>query len=399
MRNRILEITRNIIPYVKELRAITGSVVGCLVMQQLDYWFATHPDGFWKFLEPCEHDQYTPGDSWTEELGLSPEAFTTAFDRIGVRYKSLTEYRDAAEPFYKNGRPYPYCSCFDRRTGLTQYYRNHQLVDRLLDDLIHGKPLSAVSGNRGERSLETADSGILYNTDTTTENTAETTRTTPHTPEARSVHNNGTLTPAPTSAIIPAPPQLPAPAPPVSAALALPDFVMMGKKHPTAQGSTAPDSVQVTDNALAWAQTQGWRAGLVELQQAVDTCLDYWKGNGKRKLDWPAVFRNWIRRAVTEGDDLKLAAALAARSHGGSGEAPNVQRTGSYGNERYGQQNSRANQYGFDHTGQPTNKATKLRAASADLASYQAERRRAYTLSGEVGVDADAQRENDGGSG
>ena len=52
MKNKVLSIFHVSIPYVKELRAITGSMEGCILMQQLDYWFALKPDGFYKFLEP-----------------------------------------------------------------------------------------------------------------------------------------------------------------------------------------------------------------------------------------------------------------------------------------------------------------------------------------------------------
>ena len=73
MKNRILHLTRNTIPYVKELHAIAGGVLGCLVMQQLDYWFENHPEGFYKFLLPSDHPAYKAADSWTEELGMSKE--------------------------------------------------------------------------------------------------------------------------------------------------------------------------------------------------------------------------------------------------------------------------------------------------------------------------------------
>lgn len=56
MRNRLLSLTRNSIPYVKELRSIAGSVTAVILWQQLDYWFEKYPDGFFKFMSPPEHE-------------------------------------------------------------------------------------------------------------------------------------------------------------------------------------------------------------------------------------------------------------------------------------------------------------------------------------------------------
>lgn len=137
MRNRILSITRSVIPYVKELHPLTGSVHGCLIMQQLDYWFTAHPDGFYKFLEPTEHASYKTGDSWVEELGMTHNEFRGAFDKIGVRYKSRTEFEAAK----KSGKDIfdgkYYLSFVDRKKNLTYYLRNHQLLDLALDELIN----------------------------------------------------------------------------------------------------------------------------------------------------------------------------------------------------------------------------------------------------------------------
>lgn len=134
--NRILAITRNTIPYVKELRALVDSVAGCVLMQQLDYWFDRYPNGFYKFQSPTEHVQYKPEQSWTEELGFSKDEFRTAFDKIGVRYKSKSEYRASQDKFQGKF----YCSYHDRSQGLTFYLRNHELVDNALDGLLVKPP-------------------------------------------------------------------------------------------------------------------------------------------------------------------------------------------------------------------------------------------------------------------
>ena len=149
MKNRILHLTRNTIPYVKELHTIAGGVLGCLVMQQLDYWFENHPEGFYKFLLPSEHPAYKDGDSWTEELGMSKDEFRTAFDKIGHRYKSKSEFDKAEDKFQGKF----YCSYVDRRSNLTFYFRNHEAVDAALDELLRfsepkpSKPSLTSAGN------------------------------------------------------------------------------------------------------------------------------------------------------------------------------------------------------------------------------------------------------------
>ena len=145
MKNRILHLTRNTIPYVKELHAIAGGVLGCLAMQQLDYWFEGHPEGFYKFLEPSDHPAYKDGDSWTEELGMTRHEFRTAFDKIGIRYKSKSDFDQAVDKFQGQF----YCSYVDRRSNLTYYFRNHDLVDAALDDLLSMPSLKYASAAPG----------------------------------------------------------------------------------------------------------------------------------------------------------------------------------------------------------------------------------------------------------
>ncbi|MFD0912721.1 hypothetical protein [Methylophilus luteus] len=146
MRNKILSLTRNVIPYVKELRIFTDSVVGCILMQQLDYWFERYPSGFYKFLEPSEHPKYVLGQSWQEEIGVSVAEFRTAFDRISTRWKSKTEFEQANDKF--KGKLY--ASYQDKRANLTFYFRNHKLADAALDELLgHLNTPPEASGGMG----------------------------------------------------------------------------------------------------------------------------------------------------------------------------------------------------------------------------------------------------------
>lgn len=132
MKNRTLAISRGCIPYIKELRNIAGSVTASILMQQLDYWFdKTNGDPFYKFKAPCENEYYKNGDSFTEELGFSIEEFTNAFAKIGFSYKSKTEFENATNKF----QAMFFCSYFDRKEGLTFYFRNHELLDTKLNQL------------------------------------------------------------------------------------------------------------------------------------------------------------------------------------------------------------------------------------------------------------------------
>ena len=137
MRNKILTLFRNNVPYIKELRQLSGSVTASILMQQLDYWFEKKPGGFYKFLEPCENNElYKTGDSWTEELGFSKYEFKTAFEKIGVSYKSKNEFKKAME----KGDPFQgkfYCCYVDKMKYITVYYRNHELLDLELDKLLN----------------------------------------------------------------------------------------------------------------------------------------------------------------------------------------------------------------------------------------------------------------------
>ena len=163
LKNRILNLTRNIIPYVKELQPLAGTVAGCIVMQQLDYWFDRKPDGFFKFMEPPQsnHELYRPGDSWVEELGMSAQEFRTAFDKIGTRHKSKTQFDEAKDKF--DGKYY--CSYQDRRANLTYYFRNHDEVDKALDAIIYStNQVSTV--NRESRVTVNPETRFTVNADT-----------------------------------------------------------------------------------------------------------------------------------------------------------------------------------------------------------------------------------------
>jgi hypothetical protein len=178
MKNRLLQITRDVIPYVKQLKIYLKNTNSCILMQQLDYWFSHYPDGFYKFKEPCEDPDYKIGDSWCEELIFTAEEFDNAFEKIGVKYKSKTDFLNATDKF--KGKFY--ASFYERTTHKTYYVRNHETVDKFLDELcIKINNDADFPRNHESRFPETNKVGFqkpiksvsIYRTETTTEITKE----------------------------------------------------------------------------------------------------------------------------------------------------------------------------------------------------------------------------------
>lgn len=121
---------------ILDLRKLTGSSSAAILMLQLEYWFDRYPEGFVKYLETPSNPTYWDSnlatrESWTEELGFSKEEFRTAFDLIGTRFNSKSQYEKAA----KSGDEFSdkfYLSFFDRRSGSTSYRRNHKKLGELV---------------------------------------------------------------------------------------------------------------------------------------------------------------------------------------------------------------------------------------------------------------------------
>ncbi len=195
--SELLRIFKRSIPYIKELRPICKSVTAVILFQQLEYWSELYPDGFYKFTEPVikkdkdgnevVHPIYKKGDSWCEELGFSAEEFKTGFLKIGVCHNSNSAYNqslsDGMQFLTSDGSESFYCSVYDRVNHMTWYYRNHNLVNDVMDDFLE----SMKSGNRQSPVPETDNHGLrkptipssrnrqspVRYTDSTTETTSE----------------------------------------------------------------------------------------------------------------------------------------------------------------------------------------------------------------------------------
>lgn len=175
MRNFVLQHCGHIIPFVRELMPMGRSVTGCIVMQQLDFYFAKKPDGFYYYQQPCNQPWYVKGESWEERIGISAQEFRTVFDKFGIRYKSRKEFDAAPDKF--QGK---YFACYtDKRRFVTWYFRNHELMDQDLYTLLVEKPAKNVAEhteingypipttqNRGGQSPVSRDTQFTVNSDT-----------------------------------------------------------------------------------------------------------------------------------------------------------------------------------------------------------------------------------------
>ena len=144
----------NILIYRKDLNAITGGVIGSIMLGQLIYWAAKNDyKPFYKFIQPCGHALYKEGDSWAEELGIDDKTISRnfkKFEELGI----LTRKTDL--------------------NRLTWHTINKEILDELLkENLSLAKtPNGGLYDKAPNRVASKTPNGALY---TYTENTAKTT--------------------------------------------------------------------------------------------------------------------------------------------------------------------------------------------------------------------------------
>ena len=74
------------IPYRKEYNAITGSVEGSILLQQIHYWWKEKGSKpFYKYRGPCNAEKCKEGDSWLEELGFTERQLDAALASVVVK--------------------------------------------------------------------------------------------------------------------------------------------------------------------------------------------------------------------------------------------------------------------------------------------------------------------------
>jgi hypothetical protein len=125
------------------LQKLFGSKHVPIIVDRLEYWFHNKKfkQGFFKFLEPCSHYLYKPGDSWEEEVGICRKAFNAAFNLIGVSYDSKTAYLAEEDPF--KGKLY--ARYYDRKTNQMFFVRNHAFAEEFFKSLFKRKTKISVS--------------------------------------------------------------------------------------------------------------------------------------------------------------------------------------------------------------------------------------------------------------
>ena len=90
---------QNVIPYKKAFNRITGGVIPSILLQQIIYW-GTGDGEFYKFIKPCDHPLYNPGDSWIEELGISEYQFSTALKVLMNKLKVVERRRGYGNQYF-----------------------------------------------------------------------------------------------------------------------------------------------------------------------------------------------------------------------------------------------------------------------------------------------------------
>ncbi len=160
----------NVLIYRKDLNAITGGVIGSIMLGQLIYWAAKNDyKPFYKFIQPCGHALYKEGDSWAEELGIDDKTISRnfkKFEELGI----LTRKTDL--------------------NRLTWHTINKEILDELLKEKLSlaKTPNGGLYDKAPNRVASKTPNGDLY---TYTENTAETTSKTTKKSEADATHLSG----------------------------------------------------------------------------------------------------------------------------------------------------------------------------------------------------------------
>lgn len=79
--------------YFPDLNLAIGSSWGTMLLTRSCYWYRIKKgNSFYKFFNPCGHDLYKVGDSWSEELGCSKNVLAATFKDCGTRIKRGQSY-------------------------------------------------------------------------------------------------------------------------------------------------------------------------------------------------------------------------------------------------------------------------------------------------------------------
>ncbi len=164
---------KSLIIYRPRLNQITGGVLSTILLHQIIYWANKSQNLFYKFKEPCNHDLYKSGDSWTEELGFTRWEFEGALKNIARKYNPKKDElpTDSFVIFYTDIR------------RLTWYSVNWHKLNSEIERAFIRKEEKPLYVNRDTNFTYSGDSALPYKeTKNTTENNQQ---TTPATSEAR----------------------------------------------------------------------------------------------------------------------------------------------------------------------------------------------------------------------
>ena len=77
------------------------------------------------------------------------------------------------------------------------------------------------------------------------------------------------------------------------------------------RATAAPERIDLDDRLLAVAREAGLSAE--QARRELDACLDWHRANGRRRVDWQATARNWLRRANQLGSTPVVALPVTNR--------------------------------------------------------------------------------------
>ena len=130
MIRKLIAQDRNIITYRPALREIGGSITGTILLQQIIYWDDKCGGKFFKFSEPCDHSMYRPGDSWSEELGMSAKELRTALNKFAFKCGAKNKELYGAD--YEKMRDKAVVQYYTDSSRVTWYILNREVIGNLL---------------------------------------------------------------------------------------------------------------------------------------------------------------------------------------------------------------------------------------------------------------------------
>lgn len=138
--HNLLADDRGLIVYRPKLNEVTTSVTSTILLQQILYWYKkTGYKPFYKFKEPCQHESYTGGDSWCEELGFTKSEFDSALKKIGQKLKKGTKKENFLIYYWNDmsRKTYYEVNIFLLEKQLNMIYENQDLDLRKEEKLIY----------------------------------------------------------------------------------------------------------------------------------------------------------------------------------------------------------------------------------------------------------------------